>query len=149
MAYEKTFHVSWAHIDFNGHMANTAFLDVAVDTRFMYFAEHGFPVAEFTRLRLGPVVRRDEVDYFRELRLLDTVRVNYLLAGISEDGSRFRIRNELFREDGERVARITTLAGWFDHGTRKLVAPPPKLLDAMLGLDRAEDFETLESSLRK
>jgi len=62
MPFEKTFHVSWAHLDSNGHMANTAYLDIAVDARFMYFTQCGFPPAEFARLRIGPVVRRDEVD---------------------------------------------------------------------------------------
>ena len=30
MPFEMTFHVAWAHLDANGHMANTAYLDIAV-----------------------------------------------------------------------------------------------------------------------
>jgi acyl-CoA thioester hydrolase len=148
MPFERTFQVAWAHLDSNGHMANTALQDLVIDVRFMYFAEQGFPPSEFDRLQLGPVVRRDEADYYRELRLLDTVRVNFLLAGISEDASRFRIRNELFRADGKMAARVTTLGGWFDLAQRKLVAPPAPLAEALRSLDRSEDFEVLESSLR-
>jgi acyl-CoA thioester hydrolase len=148
MAFERTFHVAWAHLDSNGHMANTAIQDMVIDVRFMYFAEKGFSPEEFVKLRLGPVVRRDEVDYYRELRLLDTVRVNFLLAGISEDVSRFRIRNELYRADGKMAARVTTLGGWFDLAARKLVAPPPLLAEVLHALDRTDDFEALESSLR-
>jgi hypothetical protein len=70
MAFERTFQVAWAHLDANGHMANVAFLDVAVDVRFMYFESCGFPPSEWAKLRVGPVVRRDEVDYHRELRML-------------------------------------------------------------------------------
>jgi hypothetical protein len=33
-------------------------------------------VAEFTRLKIGPVVRRDEVDWLRELRFMERFRVN-------------------------------------------------------------------------
>ena len=149
MPFEKTFHVSWAHLDANGHMANTAYLDIAVDARFAYFAQCGFSASEFARLRIGPVVRRDEVDYYRELHMLQAMRVNYLLAGLSEDASRFRIVNEIRREDGELAARVTSLGGWFDLTARKLVAPPEKLADAMRGLDRTADFEALSSSVKK
>ena len=149
MAFEKTFHGSWAHLDSNGHMANTAYLDIAVDARFMYFTQCGFPPAEFARLRIGPVVRRDEVDYYRELHMLQPMRVNFMLAGISDDASRFRIVNEIRREDGELAARVASQGGWFDLGARKLVAPPEKLADALRGLERTAEFETLSSSVKK
>jgi acyl-CoA thioester hydrolase len=149
LIFERPFHVAWAHLDANGHMANTAYLDIVVDLRFMYFTERGFPPEEFARLRLGPVVRRDEVDYHRELRLLQAFKVNMLLAGISPDASRFRLRNEIRRDDGEMAARITTLGGWFDLAARKLVAPPEKLAEALRTLERTDDFQELESSVRK
>jgi acyl-CoA thioester hydrolase len=149
MPYEFTTYVSWAELDSNGHMANTAYLDVVVDARFSYFTSKGFSPAEFAKLRVGPVVRRDEVDYFKELHMLQPVKVNFTLAGISEDASRFRIRNEIFRGDGELAARVTSLGGWFDLNARKLVAPPDKLAEAIRSLDRTADFETLESSVRK
>ena len=148
-AFERPFQVAWAHLDANGHMANTAYLDIAVDVRFAYFASRGFPPEEFRRRRIGPVVRRDEVDYLRELHLLQPIRVNFLLAGLSEDASRFRIRNEIRREDGQVAARITSLGGWFDLEARKLIVPPDGLAEALRGLTRAEDFERLESSVRQ
>ena len=147
--FERTFNVSWAHLDANAHMANTAYLDVCVDIRMMYFAGQGFAASEFARLRLGPVVRRDEVDYFRELHLLDPIRVTFTIAGISDDASRFRLRNEIYREDGQMAARVTSLGGWFDLEARKLIAPPEALAAALRSLDRADDFEKLESSIRK
>ena len=147
--FTRTFHVSWGHLDSNAHMANTAYLDVCVDVRMMYFASKGFSPKEFERLRFGPVVQRDEVDYFRELRLLEPFTVNFALAGISDDASRFRIRNEFFREDGKMAARVTTLGGWLNLELRKLTAPPPELVDVFSTLSRTEDFEEMESSVRQ
>lgn len=149
MPFEKQFPVAWSHLDSNGHMANTAYLDVAVDVRFMYFTQCGFPPSEFAKRRFGPVVRRDEVDYFKELRMHQVMTVNFQLAGISEDASRFRIRNEFRREDGELAASITTLGGWFDLAARKLIAAPDELAAALRGLDRTADYAALESSVRK
>jgi acyl-CoA thioester hydrolase len=148
MAFEREFQVAWEHLDANGHAANTAFMQFAINTRFLYFASLGFTPADFARHRLGPVVRRDEVDYFREARFLDRISVNLRLAGLAPDGSRFRIVNEIRRGDGELAARIATTAGWFDLGARKLVAPPAPLADAMASLERTDDFEVLASSLR-
>ena len=147
--FEKPFHVAWAHLDANGHMANTAYLDIVVDVRFAYFASRGFTPEEFRRQHIGPVVRRDEVDYYRELRLLEAIRVNFMLEGLSDDASRFRIVNEIRREDGELAARVTSLGGWFDLAARKLVAPPQGLADALRALDRTPDFTVLDSSVRK
>lgn len=148
MAWEEAFQVSWAHLDGNAHMANTSFMQVAIDCRFHYFASRGVTPAEFAKWRLGPVVRRDEIDYHRELQLLQPARVNLLLAGLSGDASRFRIVNEIRRPDGELAARITTLGGWFDLDARKLVAPPSPLADALRDLERTADFEALPSSVR-
>ena len=148
MAFEHDFHVSWAHLDSNGHMANTAYLDVVVDVRFMYFGSKGFTPQEFQRLRIGPVVRRDEVDYYRELRLLQPFTVNMLLAGLSDDASRFKVRNEIRLENGDLAARITTLGGMFDLGARKLIAPPEGLAEALRTLDHTDDYEALQSSVK-
>src|SRR4051812_16123020 len=75
--YSKEFLAGWRTMDFNGHMANTAYLDLAADVRMAFFAEHGFPPSEFRRLALGPVVRKEELEYFREVGLHDTVTVTY------------------------------------------------------------------------
>lgn len=148
MAFEETFQVSWSHLDGNAHMANTSYMALAVDCRFRYFASLGFTPAEFARHRVGPVVRRDEIDYFKELQLLQPVRVNLLLAGLSADGSRFRVVNEFRREDGQLAARVTSLCGWFDLAARRLVAPPAALAAAQAAIERTPDFEVLPSSLK-
>lgn len=130
-------------MDYNGHMRNTAFLDRSADTRMMFFAEQGFPMAEFYRLRIGPVVLRDEVEYRQELGLLDPFEVTLALAGLSADGARFAIRNEFRKPDGSLCARVTSTGGWLDLGARKLVAPPSALHAALRTLARTDDFSEL------
>ncbi|HQZ46447.1 MAG TPA: thioesterase family protein [Usitatibacteraceae bacterium] len=148
MAYEESFPVSWAHLDGNAHMANTAYMLVAIDCRFHYFASRGVTPAEFARWRIGPAVRRDEIDYFREMHLMQVARVNLLLAGLAADASRFRIVNEIHRPDGVLAARVTSVGGWLDLEARKLVAPPEPLAAALRDLERLPDFEVLPSSIR-
>jgi len=146
--FTKTFHVRWGDIDFNAHMKNTAYLDLAADVRMMYFQTHGFTMREFEQLRLGPVIMRDELEYFRELRLLEPVKVTLALAGLSHDASKFRITNEFFRDDEKLAAKVTSTGGWLDLFARKLTAPPEKLADALRNLTRSEGFIELPSLAR-
>jgi acyl-CoA thioester hydrolase len=146
--FEKKLYAGWGDMDLNSHMRNTAFLDKSADVRMMYFAEHGFPIEEFHRRRFGPVIRRDELEYFREIRLMEEMRVTLMSAGLSEDGSRFIVRNEFRRADGELAATVTSHGGWLDQVKRKLVAPPDGLLAAMRALSRVEGFRELPSAIR-
>lgn len=147
--YAKTVYAGWGDMDFNAHMKNTAFLDKSADVRMMFFAEHGFPAAEFSRLRLGPAVMKDEVEYRKEVGLLQEMTVTLALAGHAGDGSRFVLRNEILRADGALCARVSTTGGWLDLASRKLVAPPAALLAAMNSLPRTSDFAVLPSSVRQ
>ncbi len=99
--YSKTLYAGWGDMDFNSHMRNTAYLDKAADVRQMFLMEHGFPIEEFMRLRIGPVVMKDELEYFKEVGLQQQITVTYALAGHAEDGSRFLLRHEIFRPDGQ------------------------------------------------
>jgi acyl-CoA thioester hydrolase len=147
--YSKTLFAGWADMDFNSHMKNTAFLDKAADVRMMFFSENGFPTGEFSRLRLGPVVMKDEVEYRREVALLQEITVTLAIAGHSEDGSRFVLRNEILRPDGTLCARVTSTGGWLDQTARKLVAPAEALHKAMQSLPRPADFTVIPSSVRE
>ena len=135
-------------MDFNSHMKNTAYLDKAADVRQMFLIENGFPVEEFTRLRIGPVVMKDEIEYFREIGLQQRINVTYALAGHALDGSRFFLRHEIFRPDGELSARVLSAGGWLNLDKRKIVAPPPALFAAMDSLEKTDDFVVLPSSVR-
>jgi acyl-CoA thioester hydrolase len=146
--YEKILYAGWGDMDFNSHMKNTAFLDKSADVRMMFFADNGFPMSEFFRLNLGPVVMKDEIEYYREIGLLQEVRVVLAMAGLSEDGSRFVMRNEIYRTDGTRAAKITSAGGWLDLRERRLVAPPERLLQVLQSLPRTDDFRSLPTSLR-
>jgi acyl-CoA thioester hydrolase len=146
--YQKTLLAGWADVDANGHMRNVAFLDKAVDLRLLFFAEHGFPVEAFATRAVGPVVMKDEVQYFREVGLLESFTGTLALAGMADDGSRFRLRNEFFRADGKLAGRLTSTGGWLDLKARRLIAPPGPLLEALRLLPKTDDYAVLPSSLK-
>jgi acyl-CoA thioester hydrolase len=145
---EKIFYAGWKDMDFNQHMKNTAFLEKADDIRLMFFEANNFSISEFARLRIGPVVFNDNVEYFKEINLLDEIKVTIASGGLSEDGSRFIIRNEFFRSDGKISARVTSYGTWIDLVARKVVTPPDKLLQVMRSLPKTEDYKDLPSGIK-
>lgn len=141
--YAREFLAGWGTMDFNSHMANWAYLNLAADVRMAFFAEHGFPPSEFRRLAIGPVMRKDELEYFREIGLHETVTVTHAALAMSPDGARFELENEIWSAAGERAATVRSTGGWLDLRQRKLVAPPTALLAVLQQIPRAPAFVEL------
>ena len=146
--FQKCLVAGWGDMDFNSHMRNTAYLDRSADVRMMYFAENGFPMSEFVRLKIGPVILKDEIEYFREVHLLEEFNVDLAIAGLAEDGSRFVIQNKFSRHDGKPLAKVTSVIGWLDLSARRLASAPDTLLKLLSDMPRTDDFRTLASSLK-
>ncbi|RZT04146.1 acyl-CoA thioester hydrolase [Duganella sp. CF402] len=146
--YSKKLMAGWGDMDFNSHMRNTAFLDKSGDVRMLFLSEHGFPMSEFMRLNIGPVVMKDEIGYVKEVLLLEEITVTLSLAGLAEDGSRWILRSDIIRPDGKLAARVNSTGGWLDLGARKLIAPPPTLMATWQLLEKTEDFVELPSSVK-
>jgi acyl-CoA thioester hydrolase len=146
--FSKAYQVRWADLDTNGHMRNSAYDDYAADARLHLLAEHGFSHERLTELALGPVIMRQEARYYRELRLGEGFSVVVLLAGMSQDGSRWKIQHKVLKAGGEQAALLSVEGTWLDLLSRKVAAPPPDLLAISEGLERTPNFEELHSLIR-
>lgn len=146
-AHEEAFAVRWSDLDANRHVRNTVFSELATHTRFRLLECHGFDQASFERLRFGPVMLREEIRYRRELAFGDHVVVNVMIAGLSEDGSQWRVQQEVARS-GKQAAILTIDGAWIHLDDRKLIAPPQALLAVLRSLPRISSFEVLRSVLR-
>lgn len=129
--YTQTYTVRWADLDANGHMKNTAYIEYAVQSRFAFFAEQGFPATEFSKQHFGPVVFREEVIYYKEMRMLEPLIVTFQVDELNEDGSRFTLHNTLYKENEVKAAEVISKGAWLDTNTRKLTTPPQKLLEVL------------------
>ncbi len=146
---EKQFEAGWRDVDMNGHVANTTFLELAVDMRVAFFDSCGFRPQDFLKYGFGPVVKTDLVEYFREVLMLERITLTIENGGFAPDGSRFRVVNSIYKEGRVLAVRVTTVGGWLSFKERKLIEPPDILKRAWSQLPRTEDFQELASSLRK
>jgi acyl-CoA thioester hydrolase len=135
----------WSDMDFNQHMRNAAYLGASEDCRLRFLAERGFPATELARRRIGPVVLEDRLVYKKELALLERFRVELVMAAMTRDVRRMKVRNTFQRDrDGAPAATVESVVMWLDLDARRVIAPPEDLAAAWLGLARAGDFEWYE-----
>ena len=135
--------VRWSECDANGHLRNTIYSEYAIETGLSFLAENGFPYSRMVENGFGPVIQREEIDYFHELQLGDTVELDFKALGTSTEGGRFKLAHDFYKPGGRHVARIVLRGGWLDLRRRRLTAPPPDLLRAIPSLERGEPFEEL------
>ena len=135
------YRAQWRDMDFNQHMANSAFLDYASNTRILFFDSVGFTARTFAELRIGPVVLDDRLVYRREVRLLEPFTVDFQTVALSPEGRRFKVRNRFTTESQGLCATVESVGLWFDLAGRRPVVPPAGLQQAFASLERADDFE--------
>jgi acyl-CoA thioester hydrolase len=141
--FEQKFRVGWSDLDGNVHMGNTSYLDHAHNTRMLFYVEHGFPLQRFASEKFSPVMMRDELVYRKELRLMDEFTVDFEMAGLSDDGVRFRVRNTFRNVANDIAASVTSEGVWFDLERRKPRIPPNELSSLLRTLQKSEDYAVI------
>lgn len=142
------FPVMWSDLDTNGHVRHTVYGNWGGEARHRALARVGVSPGRLVELGIGPVLVREEARYLREVRRMDRVRVVTKLGGLSPDGSRWRIRHEIHRADGELAARIKVEGTWIDLSTRRPAVPPDEVRAMYEPMERSKDFEELKSLVR-
>jgi len=140
LTHAATFTARWADMDYNQHMRNGAYLACAEDVRMGFLARHGYDLARFRALRIGPVVLEDRLTYRREIGLLQPFTVDLAAVALTPDAARARIRNRFRDPAGRTLATVDSAVCWLDLDTRRPVAPPPDLARLWLRLVRTDDY---------
>lgn len=142
--YEQVLTVRWADLDPNGHVRHSVYYDYGAQARMGCLQQQGVGLDWMARHGIGPVLFREEAQFLHELRLGDELRVDVLLAGLSEDHRKWSLRHHLRR--GDKLCAIMNLDGaWLDLRRRRIVPPPAGLLERFAALARSEDFRVLPS----
>lgn len=142
--YQKKITATWAQMDANAHLKNTAYSEFATHTRLSFFAENGFPPKNLAKLQVGPVILREEVFYYREVHLLENLKVDCALYKATKDFRKFHFLHHIYKENGKLAAKLTLDALWLDLKIRKPIAPPEELFKVCQLFPKTEDFEWLD-----
>ncbi|MDX5438401.1 MAG: thioesterase family protein [Pontibacter sp.] len=132
--------VMWSHLDANMHMRHSAYADFAAQARIVVLDRLGLDLKAFQRLKIGPILFREELTYLREVGINEHIKVSVELTKSRPDGSRWSIRHEVYREDGVKAAVIHVDGAWLDLQQRKLATLPEELVEQFNLLNKSEDY---------
>lgn len=140
---ENTFYegkVMWAQVDANMHLRHSAYADFAAQARVELLEKLGFGTSVLKRLKIGPILFREELIYLREVHANDTVKVTCELTRYKKANSRFSFKHEIFRGDGVKAAIINVDGAWLDLEKRKLTTLPEEVSGLFTGIPKSEDY---------
>ncbi len=130
----------WSQIDANMHLRHSAYADFAAQGRLELLQKLGFDAKLLAKEKIGPILFREELIYFREIGLNDSVKVTCTMVKCRKDGSRWSFTQDIFRSDGVKAAQVNTDGAWIDTEKRKLTALPSSMMERFNALPRAENF---------
>lgn len=146
--YSNIYEIRWSDLDANGHVNYAVYIDAAGDLRYRFFIEHGFPPEKFNELGIGPVYTTIHAEFFREVRMGETVSITYTLSGLSPSGARWKVHHGILKSNGKKAVSLEIEGTILNLTTRRPTLPTPELLQTFKLIPRASDFETL-SELRR
>ena len=132
--------VMWAQMDANQHLRHSAYADFAAQARVELLEHVGFDMKTMAKHMIGPILFREELKYFKEIRGSQKIYILSYLTKSQKNGSRWSLRCELYREDNELAAIIEVDGAWMDLKIRKLGELPEEYAHAFLLLERSEDY---------
>lgn len=147
--YSKTYEIRWSDLDANGHVNYAVYINAAGDVRYHFFWEHGFPPDKFEQVGMGPVYTAIHAEFLREVRLGETVTINFELSGLSPQGVRWKVHHDILKANGKRAVSLDLEGVIFNMTTRKPVPPNPELSQIFQSIPRAKDFEVLPEINRR
>ena len=142
-AYSLPYQVRWTDIDANRHVRYSAYIDAAAELRYRFFTEHGLPPEAFDDLGVGPVYTSLTANFFREVRLGETLTITYLLTGLSLQGIRWRVQHDFIKANNKKAVTIVLEGTILNLITRQPSVPSPEIMAVFQQVPRSDDFEQL------
>ena len=147
--YTKEFVVRWNDLDANKHLGNSEYIAYMSDTRMSFLEEYDIGLDVMTKHGLGPIVFYEQINYFKEIRLGDTITVSLTVNGHSEDGRFVVMEHNFYNSDGENLAHSEILFSWIIMESRRLGRLTPDLQTRIRSFPRSKDFKILSKDAIK
>jgi len=145
-AYSMLYEVRWTDIDANRHVRYSAYIDAAAEQRYRFFTEHNLPPEAFDQLGVGPVYTSLTANFFREVRLGETLTILYQLTGLSPQGIRWKVQHDFLKANGKKAVSVSLEGTILNLTTRQPSSPTPEIMAVFQQVPHSADFEVLSES---
>jgi|SRR5690606_15379515 len=136
--------VLWSQIDANVHLRHSAYADFCAQARSNMLNQLGLSLSEFSKMKIGPILFREELNYHREISLDEYIKVTVEISKFNRKNSRFSFRHEIFKQNGVRAAVVVVDGAWMNLVERKLTAIPDAWLPVLDKIPRSEDYVEID-----
>jgi acyl-CoA thioester hydrolase len=145
-AYSMPYEVRWTDIDANRHVRYSAYIDAAAELRYRFFTEHNLPPEAFDTMGISPVYTSLTANFFREVRLGETLTITLVLAGLSPQGIRWKVQHDFFKANGKKAVTVWLEGTILDLATRQPSIPTPEIMSVYQQVPRSANFEVLSEA---
>lgn len=129
----ENFVMKWDDVDPNQHVRHTVFLDYAAHVRLSYLNQKGFDANYFKKHFLGPILFKEQIEFFKEAFMMEEVSISLIIGDVSETGHKWEMLHEVKRGE-DLLAKVQVWGAWLDLKTRRVAPPPEDLQKALLAL---------------
>lgn len=143
MSFKVDFKTRWSDFDANIHMRHTAYNDYCAEARMRYFNKFGITVQDFAKEKVGPILFEENSRFIKEIHMGEDISVNLKIIGLSENGERWKVQNEVYNANGKLSAIITVYGAWLHLVKRKLTTPPVRFQEIFTDAEKTEDFKII------
>ena len=146
--FVKKYEVSWEQLDPLGHLRAPVLLDYVLNTQMSWITHFGYGQAQLAAAGYDPVILKLEARYQHEALIGETIVDAPKMAGLSSDGSMWKIYHDVTKPDGTKVATAKLEGTWFNWKTKQAVAPEAELVGILMKVQRTANFESMRSIIR-
>jgi acyl-CoA thioester hydrolase len=116
------------------------------EMRYRFFTQYNLPPEAFDSLGVGPVYTSLIANFFREVRLGETLTITFLLAGLSPTGMRWKFHHDFFKANRKKAVTVMLEGAMLNLTTRQPTALNLELLQVFQQVPRSPDFEVMSES---
>jgi len=143
MSFTIQFTTRWSDFDANVHMRHTAYNDYCAEARLRFFNKFNVTIHDFTKEKIGPILFEENTKFLKEIHLGEDITVNLKVLGLSSNGERWKVQQEVFNSKNQLSAIITVYGAWLDLIKRKLTVPPSKFQQIFQLAEKTENYQEI------
>lgn len=132
--------VLWSQLDPNMHLRHSAYADLCAQARSNMLRQSGLSLEEFSKHQIGPILFREELTYYREIGLDESISVKVEMTKLNTQNFRFSFRHEIYKENGVKAATVEIDGAWLHLQKRKLTTIPDEWSSTFDSIPKAEDY---------
>lgn len=132
--------VLWAQIDANRHLRHSAYADFCAQARSNLLNKIGLSLDHFAKSKIGPILFREELIYFKEVRLDETIKVSVEINKLNKTNGKFSFRHRVYKENGTVAAQINVDGAWLNLVERKLTNLPEEWYVILNEIPKSDDY---------